>query len=47
MRRTALALAAAALALPASAQGGTFRLSFKRNGERCKSPLVRWEAAPR
>jgi hypothetical protein len=26
---------------------GTFKLSFKRNGERCKSPLIRWEAAPR
>jgi hypothetical protein len=25
---------------------GTFRFSFKRNGERCKSPLVRWEASP-
>jgi hypothetical protein len=25
---------------------GTFKLSFKRNGERCKSPLVRWEASP-
>jgi hypothetical protein len=26
---------------------GTFKLSFKRNGERCKSPLIRWDAAPR
>ena len=26
---------------------GTFKFSFKRNGERCKSPLIRWEAEPR
>jgi hypothetical protein len=24
---------------------GTFRLTFSKNGERCKSPLVRWEAS--
>lgn len=41
-------------ALAAAAVGGDGRFEarksangFKRNGERCKSPLIRWEAAPR